>query len=579
MTPKLIKGPFTLNPTHMETLSTTVGKYRKLSGRLGVSILVGVLFFISIFTVSSYFNHVNLAEEKVLDKLHGIAQTLALQIDGDKHKSLTDQLTAKDAIANNSQNTIYAELYALLKTAQESNNIETPVYTLIKETNDGNEKEGIYMGVTSSLPFFRHSYDSHPEVLLKNFQKGGVIHKYEDEHGIWLSAFAPVMTSNNEVACVVQIDERFDSFIAEARAEMIQRFLIWFFVLLIGAVFVISFSKNVVLSMDGINKTMEVMVEERTEALKNLNQNLEKLVDLRTRELRDANEQLSKTLSRLKSTQQQLITREKLASLGELTASIAHEIQNPLNFVHNFSDLSVELVEELKDSIEKTKEPAGNVSGQPAQSDLANEINEIMGDLESNIVKINNHGKRADKIIKEMLTHARNFTASSDSLVEVNVLLENRMKGAFESWRLEHGDLEVDIIKQYDKTRKREVPQEAGKAILNIFKNAIYAVSDKQNSGMFTDFKPTITISSELTDNTTIITIHDNGMGIPDEVKSKIFDPFFTTKPTGKGNTGLGLSLAHDVIVRILQGEINIESKEGVFTEVKIVLPVELEEV
>ena len=266
------------------------------------------------------------------------------------------------------------------------------------------------------------------------------------------------------------------------------------------------------------------------------------------------------TLSELKSTQAQLIQSEKMASLGELTAGIAHEIQNPLNFVNNFSEVNAELIEELKE--ERKKEQG-----------LRNEKleNEILNDIEENEKKINYHGKRADAIVKGMLQHSRS-SAGVKEPTDINALADEYLRLAFHGLRAKDKNFNATLKTDFDETigKINIIPQDIGRVLLNLYTNAFYAVNEKQKqlakdlSGFknltgLGSYEPTINVSTKKSGNQISITVSDNGNGIPQKIVDKIFQPFFTTKPTGQG-TGLGLSLSYD-IVKAHGGEIKVETK------------------
>jgi signal transduction histidine kinase/ligand-binding sensor domain-containing protein len=273
---------------------------------------------------------------------------------------------------------------------------------------------------------------------------------------------------------------------------------------------------------------------------------------------------LNATLNDLKSTQQQMVTQEKLASLGALTAGIAHEIKNPLNFVNNFAELTVELVDELKEVIETQQEKI--------EKKVLENLQEILTDLEQNARKINEHGKRADSIIRSMLQHSRGKKGELQE-IDINAMLEEDLNLSYHGMRAQDASFNVTIEKNFDQTcdRLRIIPQDISRVFLNIISNGFYEVHKKkiENNG---EYSPTLTIKSINRDNKVEIRIRDNGNGIPKNVQEKLFNPFFTTKPTGMG-TGLGLSISYDIIVQEHKGDISFETKEGEYTEFIISLP------
>jgi two-component system NtrC family sensor kinase len=269
---------------------------------------------------------------------------------------------------------------------------------------------------------------------------------------------------------------------------------------------------------------VQTLSQQKQAILASQNEELEKQVNERTAEL-------SQSLIHLKQTQAQLIQSEKMASLGELTAGIAHEIQNPLNFVNNFSDVNKELLAELKEELDKGR---------------VDEVKAIADDVIANENKINHHGKRADFIVKGMLEHSRTGTGEKQP-ADLNVLCDEFMKLSYHGLRAKDKNFNAELITHFDdKLPKANVSQQdMGRVMLNLFNNAFYAVSQKQKTAG-TDYKPTVTVSTSADKNGLIIKVRDNGNGISDIIKDKIMQPFFTTKPTGEG-TGLGLSLSYDM--------------------------------
>ena len=266
--------------------------------------------------------------------------------------------------------------------------------------------------------------------------------------------------------------------------------------------------------------------------------------------LKQQKTKVESTLQELTATQAQLIQSEKMASLGELTAGIAHEIQNPLNFVNNFSEVNNEILEELKAERLKPK----------AERDEQTE-DEIINAVIDNSEKINHHGKRADAIVKGMLQHSRSSSGVKKS-TDINVLADEYLRLSYHGLRAKDKSFNAEIKVDFDKTigKINIVPQDIGRVIMNLVTNAFYAVDEKKKSGI-ENYKPIVSISTKKLNDKIEIQVSDNGNGIPASVKEKIFQPFFTTKPTGEG-TGLGLSLSYD-IVKAHGGEIRLETKEG----------------
>ena len=317
---------------------------------------------------------------------------------------------------------------------------------------------------------------------------------------------------------------------------------------------------------DKVKRTTAILLEETIQEL-----------ELKRKAVEDSNTALQKSLADLKAAQAQLIQSEKMASLGELTAGIAHEIQNPLNFVNNFSDVSSELVDEMNEEISK-----GNLE----------EAKQIANDLKNNLEKINLHGKRAGDIVKGMLQHSRSNSGVKEP-TDINALADEYFRLAYHGLRAKDKSFNATMKTNFDDSLSADeagigniniIPQDIGRVILNLITNAFYAVTEKKNQQP--DYDPIVTVSTRLIKESVgssspirhspsvIISVKDNGNGIPQKVIDKIFQPFFTTKPTGQG-TGLGLSLSYD-IVKAHGGEIKVETKEGEGAEFIIQLPLNI---
>ena len=281
--------------------------------------------------------------------------------------------------------------------------------------------------------------------------------------------------------------------------------------------------------------------------------------------------QLSKTFNdmvvNIKTVQKQLIVQEKMASLGSLTAGIAHEIKNPLNFVNNFAEGSVELADELQEELDKYKEKF--------ETDDYENITEVLADIRQNVMDIHDNGKRADGIVHGMMDHARG-TEGQQRATNINALIDENINLAYHGYRAKESAFNVSIQKKFaEALAPIEVfPQSLGRVLLNIFTNACYAVHQKHKE-LGSNYSPTITVSTGSENGKLEIRVWDNGPGIPEKIRDKIFNPFFTTKPTGEGNTGLGLSISYDIITQEHGGKIKVESNLGEFTEFVISLPKE----
>jgi len=310
------------------------------------------------------------------------------------------------------------------------------------------------------------------------------------------------------------------------------------------------------------HKSLQALNEKQQLLLSEQNALLEQRVRERTVELSNQTEVLQRTLNDLKATQHQLVQREKMASLGELTAGIAHEIQNPLNFVNNFAEVSSELLQELH-----------KVAFENLPSEYKEESEDIFGHVMENLEKINHHGKRADSIVKGMLQHSRINTGQKEP-ADINELVEEYLRLSYHGLRAKDKTFNAVVHTNYasDLPLPTIIAPEIGRVLLNLFNNAFYSVSDKFKRHSDMTFEPSVFVSTEKTNNEVLIKIRDNGNGISAKVLKKIYQPFFTTKPTGQG-TGLGLSISYDII-KAHDGELRVETKEGVFAEFIIVLPV-----
>jgi two-component system, NtrC family, sensor kinase len=280
-------------------------------------------------------------------------------------------------------------------------------------------------------------------------------------------------------------------------------------------------------------------------------------------ELRQRTDDLSRSLNELRAAQDRLVQTEKLASLGQLTAGIAHEIKNPLNFVNNFSAVSVELIDELREAL----------AGAQLDGKLRKEIGEIAETLQGNLDKVVQHGKRADAIVKNMLLHSRQGSGEQRS-VDINTLVEESLNLAYHGARAEQQGFNVTLARSFDPAAGEAdlFPQEITRVLLNLIANGFYAATKRKAEANGGDFEPTVTAATKNLGDSVEIRIHDNGTGIPPEVKEQMFNPFFTTKPAGEG-TGLGLSISHDIIVKQHGGSIEVDTRPGEFTEFRIVLP------
>jgi two-component system, NtrC family, sensor kinase len=280
-------------------------------------------------------------------------------------------------------------------------------------------------------------------------------------------------------------------------------------------------------------------------------------------ELRQRTNDLTVSLEDLRTAQDRLVQTEKLASLGQLTAGIAHEIKNPLNFVNNFSGLSVELIDELRQALKSVK----------ADDKTLAEISEVTDTLRDNLDKIAHHGKRADSIVKNMLLHSREGSGEHRT-VDINTLVEESLNLAYHGARAEKQGFTITLQRSFDPAAGEVdlFPQEVTRVLLNLIANGFYAATKRKAQAGNRDYEPTLAAATKNLGDRVEIRIRDNGTGIPPEVKDKMFNPFFTTKPAGEG-TGLGLSISHDIIVKQHAGSIEVDTEPGEFTEFRIILP------
>ena len=280
--------------------------------------------------------------------------------------------------------------------------------------------------------------------------------------------------------------------------------------------------------------------------------------------LNQRSEKIQRTLAELETTQSQLIQKEKMASLGELTAGVAHEIQNPLNFINNFSEVSMEIAKELKEEI----------SVLDIDTNEKNNLKSIADDLVQNQQKIMDHGQRADAIVKGMLQHSRNAPGEREP-ININILADEFLRLSYYGIKAKDKNFNAVFKTDFDENigKINVVPQNIGRVLLNLFNNAFYSVAEKKEK-LKGSFEPTVWVTTKKKDDKIEICVKDNGLGIPQDIINKIFQPFYTTKPSGHG-TGLGLSLSYDIIVKEHGGTLNVESKEGEYAQFILGLPIQ----
>lgn len=329
-------------------------------------------------------------------------------------------------------------------------------------------------------------------------------------------------------------------------------------VLLFGS-FIIAFITSQRKKLE-YQKNLQSMMEQEQKLLAEQNQFLEQKVTERTHELNEQKDALQVLLSDLKSTQQQLIQSEKMASLGEMSSGIAHEIQNPLNFINNFSDVSVELFEEMEQVYNEGK---------------LQEAKSIASEIKENLKKIHQHGKRADNIVKSMLEHTKTGTGRKEP-ANLNELAEESLQLSFHGQKAKNKltYANFQFITCNDLPFVPLIAQEINRVLINLCNNAFYAVWQKQLCSNSPAYKPKVKVTLLCEGNNAVIEVYDNGSGIPSNILSKIFQPFFTTKPTGEG-TGLGLSISYDIVTKAHNGKMEVLSIEGEGTTFTVKLPIE----
>ena len=303
------------------------------------------------------------------------------------------------------------------------------------------------------------------------------------------------------------------------------------------------------------HKNLQAIQQQQQDELRRQNALLEQRVTERTAQLQQQKEALQNTLAELKTSQLQLVQKEKMASLGELTAGIAHEIQNPLNFVNNFAEINTELLTEMQELF-------GNIAVPDAQ---AKELNALLKDITENLHKIAQHGKRADNIVKNMLLHSRQQSGHLE-LTDINELTQENLMLAYHGYRAKDKTFNCNLQTTYDEHLPliKLIPGDIGRILVNLLNNAFYSINKKRNQAG-PAYQPTVSLSTQKTQTGVSLTIRDNGLGISQKFIDKIYEPFFTTKPTGEG-TGLGLSMSYDII-KAHQGDLKVTSTEGEFAE------------
>jgi two-component system NtrC family sensor kinase len=311
------------------------------------------------------------------------------------------------------------------------------------------------------------------------------------------------------------------------------------------------------------HKDLQALHLEQQQQLTQQNALLEQRVQERTLEISRQKEALEASLSELELMQAQLVQHEKMAALGELTAGIAHEIQNPLNFINNFAEVGTEMLDELWES-----------TCQSLPASQQEEVRVGFEELKQTLEKIGSHGKRADSIVKGMLQHSRANKGQKEPS-DINTLADEFFQLSYQGLRTKDSTFQATLQTSFDGSigKINTVAQDIGRVLLNLFNNAFYSVAEKQKR-QIDGYAPTVVLTTRKIGNSIELNIRDNGMGIAEKVKQKIFQPFYTTKPTGQG-VGLGLSLSYDII-KAHGGDLKVDTEEGVFAEFTVLLPIEI---
>lgn len=322
-------------------------------------------------------------------------------------------------------------------------------------------------------------------------------------------------------------------------------------------VFAMMYQNNKQVKAEKKAEQLRIIEEDNKRILEAKKMQLEVQVAERTQEIMNQKEELQVALSELRATQTQLVHHEKMASLGELTAGIAHEIQNPLNFVNNFSEVSMELLDEMETEI---------------TSNNLEEVIAISKDIKQNLAKIVQHGKRADAIVKGMLQHSRSSSGTKEP-GDINAIADEYLRLSYHGLRAKDKSFNANLITDFDPSIGliNMVAQDVGRVLLNLFNNGFYSV-DKKKKDHPEGYSPELSVSTKKTAEGVLIKVKDNGYGISQEALEKIYQPFFTTKPTGEG-TGLGLSMSYDIITKGHRGTIVVDNKEGEYAEFQITIP------
>ena len=520
---------------------------------------------------------IEVKELESLSTLKGIANVLSAATHHDDFSYLLNNYQTKNAIASSDADSTYQQLHQLFVEAEQLNKLGTPIYTLTKS----DKGDFFLFGITSSeSPYYFHEYREYPPILAEKYNEGGVIPKYGDEHGIWISAFAPIKDASGKTLAVVQVDKHFDDFEKEARDEIVKELSIAVIITAIVVLVLWGVLRQLIISEEKYTKKLTATVEARTQEVNEQHKQVERLLRsekeysqellANQEELKQQTEELVTINDHLKVTQKKLVQSEKMASLGQMTSGIAHEINNPLNFISGgVQSLRVNMDEII--NVLDAYEHLDNSQGEE-QEFIQQDIIVLKEDLDYPILKrdildllndIELGTERVTNIVKSL----KNFSVMEENklsltniheVIDATILLLKTKMGA-----------SIEVTRDYDYSIQQMncYPGQLNQVFLHIIENAIDAMDNQLGH---------IAIRTQKIEGNAQITIADNGPGIPEEIQSKIFDPFFTTKDIGKG-TGLGLSVSYGVIEKH-QGKIELDSKLGVGTTFTITLPMTLSE-
>lgn len=536
-------------------------------------IVVKLALFLSILAiiaiVSTGYINMNKTRGLILKNLQSqlmvAANTIALSIDGDAYAQLTGKAS-----------------------------MQTPQYKAIRTNLEKFHTANKHLGFDSDCmyTFRRISEDSLEFTVMLHDQYVGNRYKireqmlpvlengktnytdiYVDENGTWVSAYAPILNSAEQVVGLVEVDFKDNVYLLAVNDEIYA--IAMFSLLGIGVAVLAAFlvSAYIARPVEKVSRAaVQLSTGDYTVSVPETSRDeigmLARAFNFMVKEIREKKEALEEALGQLKEAQKQMVGQEKLASLGTLTAGIAHEMKNPLNFVSNFGKLSYKMVGQLKSTYDDAKDQLPET----AQGDFEFAIST----LELNIRKIQEHSQRADDIIHSMMQHSRGTSAEYHP-VDLNELIQEYSLLSYKGFRAKDPMVQIHMTTEYDDTigMVHLVSQDLSRVIINIVSNACYELVKKKNL-LGDEFKPEIRINTLNHEEHVEVRIRDNGNGIPEEIRKDIFTPFFTTKPTGEG-TGLGLSMSYDIIVQAHKGIMHVDSKDGEFTEFVIILPKNIE--